>query len=427
MKGIKNFITGFSLSLISMSFIGQLYSPLSPQKQYSANNIKIDLFKTHDTSIPTTKISLLKTVSKHSIIHTVKAEESPISTNSIEGMEDDEILSVNVDGFIPIDYETTSPLQAEILHQENDNLAASLPYDVNYNDELLTENSPWEIAVGNTHTKNKNISSQLKEASDISALSNEIDDITDNGKEISYKVAEKIKQSIIFPIPAEILNDEDLTPTFIKGHRKTSAPLKAQSAPQKKTPLREATPKEITKPLKIVTKVPTQEAIKENDSKGLLDSLSSWFSQNAEKEEKKQKNKKAPSYSSQSAMNTERPSQPSSNEEFANFYETLQETTRNHQQNKILPSELKLSFQPNRAEISGQTLRWIKAFSEAAQNENTYLQVRLDASTPTDIQRKRLNLLYSIFINNGVNPQKIDTVFTTTEPNAFIIRSLTYH
>ena len=61
---------------------------------------------------------------------------------------------------------------------------------------------------------------------------------------------------------------------------------------------------------------------------------------------------------------------------------------------------------------------------EKAKEEKTYLQIRLDATAPIELQRKRLNLLYTIFMNNGVDFSKVDTVFSLTEPNAFIIRTL---
>ncbi len=431
MNGIKNFIAGFSLSLISMSFAGQLYSPLPPQKQYPARDIKIDLFKRHDTF--QIEEPLFKKVSKYSVISTAKTDEAAMlpkldTTNNINGIEDDEILSVNIDGLIPIDYEISAPSQqVEIVQDEADNLAAMLPEDTIYKDTNSEISSPWEVAKSSRHVKNKKLLEEFNNTGELSALADNIDSLTSQDKEISYKVAEKIKQSIIFPIPSEILNDENLTPTFIKGHKKTSSTSKTQPTTQKQALPQQVVeaPKEV--PVRLLDKTQTKEAAKNTDSKGLLDSLSSWLVSGNEKEEKKLKTQKAPSYGSQTATNTNRQTPPSSNEEFANFYETLQETTRSHQQDKVLPSELKLSFQPNRAEISGQTLRWLKAFSEAAQNEGTYLQVRLDASTPADIQRKRLNLLYSIFINNGVDVKKIDTVFSSTEPNAFIIRSLIYN
>lgn len=47
-----------------------------------------------------------------------------------------------------------------------------------------------------------------------------------------------------------------------------------------------------------------------------------------------------------------------------------------------------------------------ESFSEKAKEEKTYLQIRLDATAPIELQRKRLNLLYTIFMNNGVDFQK---------------------
>ena len=102
----------------------------------------------------------------------------------------------------------------------------------------------------------------------------------------------------------------------------------------------------------------------------------------------------------------------------------MQETKKEHTKRKIIPSELKLAFQPERAEISGTTLNWLKQFSEATMDGQTYLQVRLNASTSAELQKKRLNLLYTIFMNNGVDLNKVDTVFLPTEPNTFIIRVL---
>ncbi len=93
----------------------------------------------------------------------------------------------------------------------------------------------------------------------------------------------------------------------------------------------------------------------------------------------------------------------------------------------IAPSELKLAFQPNRAEISGQTLDWIKAFSlNAVNNENVFVEIRIDGSSSFELQQKRLNLLYSILVNNGVDYNKINIIFTDREPNSFIIRNVRY-
>lgn len=93
----------------------------------------------------------------------------------------------------------------------------------------------------------------------------------------------------------------------------------------------------------------------------------------------------------------------------------------------IVPREIRMAFQVNRAEISGQTLRWVQAFAtKAAQDENTYLEVRVDGSRPSALQKRRLNLLYNILTNKGVEYSKINVVYTTREPNSFILRIVNF-
>ena len=93
---------------------------------------------------------------------------------------------------------------------------------------------------------------------------------------------------------------------------------------------------------------------------------------------------------------------------------------------KIMPTEMRLSFQPNRAEISGQTLRWIQAFAaRAANNPEIGIEIRIDGTSAMELQQKRLNLLHNILTNRGVEYSKINTIFTNREPNSFILRTTT--
>ena len=92
---------------------------------------------------------------------------------------------------------------------------------------------------------------------------------------------------------------------------------------------------------------------------------------------------------------------------------------------KILPAEMRLSFQPGRAEISGTTLRWIQAFAnKVIEDPSVILEIRIDRTSSFELQQKRLNLLHNILTNKGVEYEKINTVFTSREPNSFIIRTL---
>lgn len=421
MRGARSFIIGFCLSLASVSAYGQLFNSLTPNK-YAAQpkqNVKIDLFRTTATAKTAKPVHIFANVQKVSLTNKPDntSPENLFSNSAVNAPEDDEIISVNVDGMIPIEFRSTEPVsqKAEIMHFDDEEVSAMLPTEIT-EDTDFSPASPWVVAKGGKHIKNKQLLKDFASADDTPKLTDDFILTLENNEENSYKVAEKIKSSLIFPIPSEILNDENLVPTFIKKPQKAAPSTIKQQATQQPAP--------VQKDLKIVPKVSTQTASDENNSKTLLGSLSSWFSP-SDSTPKDAPVKTAPSYSSQEKTTATSPaSLPANNNEFVNFYKTLQETSNAHKNNTIIPSELKLSFQPERAEISGQTLRWLKAFSEAAKSEDTYLQVRLDVSASTELQKKRLNLLYTIFMNNGVDFKKIDTVFSLTEPNAFIIRTL---
>lgn len=453
MRGMKSFVLGFSLSLFSMSVGGQLYSSAAGKTHLPLQtDIKIDLFKTKEDAINKAASDILTKVQKQTITTSVisgltekpsasapdKADsfrflsekelpetetaEIAYAPQDINGIEDDEILSVNIDGSIPIEFENTDKqnLNAEIAQSEDENKVAMLPTSTLSDSEDFIPDTPWVVAKGSKHIKNKKLLEKYQDQQPQDLFTDNFKQAANEDQEISYKVAEKIKQSIIFPIPDEILNDENLTPTFIKGSRKTSTPAKGrQNVPQQAKEAKPALPEES---VKILPKVSTV-AQKKDESKGFLNSISSWFSDKQPTDTAaKPKSKTAPAYSSQGAGKAEETI--NSNDALVSFYETIQETKQEQAKNKIIPSELKLSFQPDRAEISGQTLRWLKAFSEKAKEEKTYLQIRLDATAPIELQRKRLNLLYTIFMNNGVDFSKVDTAFSLTEPNAFIIRTL---
>ena len=414
MNNMKGFILGFSLSILGVC----LYSPqsnLESKKQTPLNNYKIDLFK---EAKATTNTSFdLANIKKETIFSSNTTEENTTPSNDEEliiaynedtnGIEDEEILSINTDDIIPIEINNSHIKNAQINSESTDEKVAMLPEETPYFDEIVesSKESPWVIAKGSKHIDNKML---LENNINVSSA------ITPNEtiikEDLSFEVAKKIKQNIIFPIPDEILNDEDLTPTFINTDN-TNKKTKEQN--------KEKQPKLIEK--KIVETENTQPKDNQNT---IINNISSWFNKGEAKEEEKQKRTKTtpPIYSTQETKNTNTTTKP---QDFGEFYEALQKTKQIHSQKRITPSELKLSFNPERAEISGQTLRWLKAFSEKTNEESSFIQVILDATTSTELQRKRLNLLYTIFINNNVDLNKVDTVFTNIEPNTFIIRTVT--
>lgn len=58
------------------------------------------------------------------------------------------------------------------------------------------------------------------------------------------------------------------------------------------------------------------------------------------------------------------------------------------------------------------------------EDPSVILEIRIDRTSSFELQQKRLNLLHNILTNKGVEYEKINTVFTSREPNSFIIRTL---
>lgn len=196
--------------------------------------------------------------------------------------------------------------------------------------------------------------------------------------------------NLIIPLPDDIANDTDITPQLSSEPKQSS----------------------------------DKDLNKEEKESGLFKSISSWFSsdeKDKEKEEengKDKKNSKKPTKKKKSAFSLfESKSDPK-----------LEEEEQPAQDIEIMPAELKLSFQPNRAEISGHTLRWIHAFADNARdNLGIYIEIRIDGTSSFALQQKRLNLLSSIFANRGVDFRKVNIVFTSREPNSFIIRNIKFN
>lgn len=143
-----------------------------------------------------------------------------------------------------------------------------------------------------------------------------------------------------------------------------------------------------------------------NKSSGLFKSLTSIFSSSGS------------TTSQSSAENTSSEKKNTGRSFFSNDYDIPMD-------GKILPTEIRLSFQANRAEISGKTLKWVQAFGEKAKNnENIIIEIRIDGTTSYELQQKRLNLLYNILTNLGLDYSKVNTVFTNREANSFILRTV---
>ena len=289
------------------------------------------------------------------------------------------------------------------------------------------EDSPWVLARGNKYAKNQAIVEAFANVSEQEALSSQenISEpnsenqtsnqniVHDFGKQTAVKqvfdepllkekqntkLAYQMIQNILIPIPDDILNDSDLTPDL------TSAPDNKEEKTKVRV-LHQSDGK--SKP-----------ELNENEKQsGLFKSITSWFGKNKSDASAKASSKNA---SDKGTLTNIKDKVYSALGSFDDYKKAGRE--------QIMPAELRLSFQPNRAEISGQTLRWIYAFADNARdNSDVYVEVRIDGTSSFALQQKRLNLLSSIFASRGVDYRKINTVFTSREPNSFIIRNIRFN
>lgn len=88
----------------------------------------------------------------------------------------------------------------------------------------------------------------------------------------------------------------------------------------------------------------------------------------------------------------------------------------------LMPQEIKVTFYPNSAEFSGQTVKWIKVFSMRARKDPRYMvEIRLSRSNPT-IQQKRLFVIQRILMNNELSLHQIAVDYVDRPENSLILR-----
>ena len=243
---------------------------------------------------------------------------------------------------------------------------------------MSEDENPWVVAKANVFAKNNKAVEEYANSvgdEEVEKLLNP-DKIEEDGE---VQTAEMVK-NILIPIPDEIMNDKNLTPQLVS-------------------------------PKKTLEKDEAEESIEtpeENAEKGtLLKSFTSIFGSSSDETEDTEEEDSGSKKKGKKKKGL-----------FAAF-------SKDKTSSKILPAEMRLSFQPGRAEISGQTLRWIQAFAnKAAEDDNIVLEIRIDKNSSYALQQRRLDLLHTILNNKGIGEGKVNTVFTSREPNSFIIRTL---
>lgn len=276
---------------------------------------------------------------------------------------------------------------------------------------------PWDVA----ETANKHVAKNSFSARNNEETKTEQPQEDQNTKE--SKTAYKMQKNLLIPIPEEIANDRNLTPQFSTSeeNKRLEEELRAnKTLPSIDNSKDNNADGQSENDILSGEDIPDLDghAVSDEDetvSKSLSDSIAEWFSSAKLKTSADDiKSKDKQSNASDALSNSDQ-----SNSIFSKL---LGAGKKN-----VTPTELKLSFQPNRAEISGQTLDWIKAFADnAVKYENVVVEIRIAKSAPYELQQKRLRLLYRILANNGVEYGKVNMLFTDREPNSFIIRNVRY-
>lgn len=100
----------------------------------------------------------------------------------------------------------------------------------------------------------------------------------------------------------------------------------------------------------------------------------------------------------------------------------LSEAREQTENGLLMPHDIKVSFYPNSTEFSGQTIKWIKAFSLRALNDPRYIvNVRLSRENPT-IQQKRLFVIQRLLKNSGLSTHQIAVDYVDRPTDSLVLR-----
>ena len=90
----------------------------------------------------------------------------------------------------------------------------------------------------------------------------------------------------------------------------------------------------------------------------------------------------------------------------------------------LLPHEIKVSFYKNATALSGQTLKWIKAFAlQTIQDPRLIVEIRMSQSNPS-IQAQRLAVVKNALLGTGLSTHQIRVSYTKRSADSFVIRAI---
>ena len=259
-------------------------------------------------------------------------------------------------------------------------------------------NSAWSVAKGRDFPKNSMVleaDTNKSEAEIQQQFGQNSQTTASRGGEI--QVAGEMIDNLLIPIPKDILEDENLIPQLTSSEANRNIERKLE---EDRGIVRDETAPQNEQEVEILD---AQGKNIHKKGEGILSSITSIFSGNDKSDDGAE----------------------DADEDGGIMDSIARKLKGKKDEPKILPTEIRLSFQPNRAEISGSTLQWIQAFgNKAAQEASVALEIRLNAGGDRILQQKRLNLLSNILNGRGVDNSKIRVVYTTREPNSFVMRTI---
>lgn len=263
--------------------------------------------------------------------------------------------------------------------------------------EKSGSDNPWVAAKGTKFPKNNAVlDAKYYKDAELAALEAP-QGTAEDGK--SVKLAADMVQNILIPIPEDILNEKNLVPQ-----------LESSKSDKNKTDDQQEAANQIKKELSKEDSVsmPTESPKKESKG-GLLKSITSLFSGGGSTEDNGKETAEEDGGTVLSTGYRKGRSAP--------------KTETKSDQNPAGGNAAGFSTQPRRD--FRNDAKWIQAFANKVNSDRSViLEIRIDGTSSYALQQKRLNLLHNILTNKGVDYRKINTVFTTREPNSFIIRTV---
>lgn len=104
--------------------------------------------------------------------------------------------------------------------------------------------------------------------------------------------------------------------------------------------------------------------------------------------------------------------------------QVLKDAQDQTQSSLLMPQDIKVTFYPESADFSGQSVKWIKAFALQALNDpRKVMEIRLSQYSPT-VQQKRLYVIRRLLMNSGLSAHQIVVDYVDRPADSLILRTV---